>query len=266
MSATLFVTGGRGFLGRRVVGQAIAAGWTVSAPSHAELDVRDAAAVAAAIAAAEPTAVVHLAYRASEADTIVAGSANVALAARHTGARLVHLSTDVVFAGREQPYVESDRPDPVFAYGQAKADAEAQVADVDPGAVVVRTSLLYSADPADLATCQLDVADPGFTFFVDEHRSPACVDDVAAAVVKLAGPLAEVSGPLHVAGTEAWSRNRFAEHVARWLGLDVTSLRTARRADLGLVRPGRVVLDVSRAEGLGVVCRPVTEVLTSRSS
>jgi dTDP-4-dehydrorhamnose reductase len=262
----LFVTGGRGFLGRRVVSRAAAAGWEVVAPSSVELDVRDGAAVAAAIAAAHPRGVVHLAYRAVEADTIVDGSTNVARASSAAGARLVHLSTDVVFAGRDQPYVERDLPDPVFAYGRAKAAAEVAVAAADPRAVIVRTSLLYSDQPDDLATCQTDVTDPGFAFFVDEHRSPACVDDVAAAVVALAGPLADVVGPLHVAGPEAWSRDRFAAHVARWLRLDVSRLRTARRADLGLVRPGRVVLDVSLAEGLGLRCRPVGEVLRPRSS
>jgi dTDP-4-dehydrorhamnose reductase len=262
----LFVTGGRGFLGRRVVALAATAGWEVVAPTSADLDVRDGASVAAAIAASHPLAVVHLAYRAAEADTIVDGSTNVAQASRSIGARLVHLSTDVVFAGRDEPYVEDDRPDPVFAYGRAKAEAESAVAAADPGAAIVRTSLLYSADRNDLATCQTDVTEPGFTFFVDEHRSPACVDDVAAAVVALAGPLVDVHGPLHVAGPEAWSRDRFAAHVVRWLDLDAAALRTARRADLGLVRPGRVVLDVSLAEGHGLRCRPVSEVLRPRSS
>jgi dTDP-4-dehydrorhamnose reductase len=53
----------------------------------------------------------------------VDGSRNVARAAR--GARLVHISTDVVFDGRlGRPYVEEDAPTPITEYGRTKAAAE----------------------------------------------------------------------------------------------------------------------------------------------
>ena len=110
--------------------QALAAGWAVGgtvlrrpcpvAGARAQrVDVRDGAAVRAAVARARPAAVVHTAYRQSgdgARETIVDGSAHAAGAARAAGARLVHLSTDLVFSGRlGRPLTEDDEPDPVGA-------------------------------------------------------------------------------------------------------------------------------------------------------
>ena len=68
----------------------------------------------------------------------------MARAAAAAGARLVHLSSDVVFSGRAgRPYAEEDAPDPITAYGAAKAEAERLVAAACRGAVLVRTSLIY---------------------------------------------------------------------------------------------------------------------------
>ena len=82
----------------------------------------DADAVLEVFGRLRPDAVIHTAYR-QEGETareiVVDGSANVARAAAAVGARLVHLSTDVVFDGRKgAPYVGvEDAPAPCTAYG-----------------------------------------------------------------------------------------------------------------------------------------------------
>ena len=268
----LLVTGGSGFLGRRVVRLAAAAGIDVVAPGSAELDVRDAAAVAQYVRSIRPAAIAHLAYRVDERDTIVDGSAHVARCAAQSGARLVHLSTDVVFGGRAEPYTEDDSPAPVYPYGAAKAEAERVVAEIDPGAVLVRTSLLYAADPHDpgapIEAVRRALQDHASVFFSDEVRCPALVDDVAAGVIALCHDrsLVGVSGPLHVAGTDALSRFELAQTIASWLGVDGAALRAGTHADLGLVRPGQLILDSTRAASLGLHCRGVRAVLASRPS
>jgi dTDP-4-dehydrorhamnose reductase len=263
MAKRMVVTGGHGFLGRRVVGLATDAGWEVTAPTSRELDIRDADEVDRLLRTSAADTVVHLAYRRDERETIVAGSANVARTSAAVGARLVHLSTDVVFAGRPSPYCESDLPTPVEAYGAAKADAEGEVAAAAPAAVLVRTSLLLG-EPGDLGQPQLDVVaaasgERPFTFFTDEIRCPTYAIDIAAAVMALCGPQRSISGPIHVAGPEAMDRATLARRLAERLGLDDRSLTTGRAADLGLAgrRPGCVVLDTGRADSLGLRCRPV---------
>jgi dTDP-4-dehydrorhamnose reductase len=259
------VTGGAGLVGRSVLGLAERAGATAVAPSSSELDVRDRSAVLGLLRAAAPDAVIHLAYRRAEHDTIVDGSAHVAEAARVVGARLVHLSSDAIFAGRPAPYPDDARPDPVHDYGRAKAAAEQVVAAADPAAVLVRTSIVYATDR--LAPCQLDVLDAlagrtAMRFFTDEVRSVVEVDDLAAALWHLATRELDRSGTLNVAGPEPVDRAGFARLIAAWSGLDPGGVPTAVLEGSGLVRPGRVVLDTTVAERAGLGCRPVSAVLT----
>ena len=104
--------------------------------STERVDVRDAAAVAALLTGARPDVVLHTAYRQDGPDAWevnVSGSENVARAAAAVGARLVHLSTDVVFDGRKgSSYTESDEPSPCSDYGRSKAEAERRVAARPP--------------------------------------------------------------------------------------------------------------------------------------
>lgn len=261
----MLVTGGSGYLGRHVLPLAAAAGWDVVAPSSTECDIRDPTAILQLAISRMPDAVVHLAYRPGDERAIVDGSGNVARAAAAVGARLVHMSTDVVFHGREDPYDEADPTDPLSDYGRMKAAAEDAVSARVRDAVLVRTSLMYGGSV--LGACQLDVLratqDPaGMAFFRDEIRCFTAVEDVAAAVVALADR-PDVRGPLHVVGPDAIDRHTFAVRTAAWLGLDATALRSTSLAESGLVRPARVVLSAARAAALGVTCRSLATVLAA---
>jgi dTDP-4-dehydrorhamnose reductase len=260
----MLVTGGSGFLGRHLLNGHASDQWELIAPSSSAMDIRRRDSTVDEITDWKPSAVVHLAYRKSDRRSIVDGSRNVADAAAACGARLVHMSTDVIFPGRAAPYSESDHPFPMIDYGRDKADAEQAVMEACPRAVMVRTSLLYGI--SDLGHVQLDVQralhvdhrTSPMTFFTDEYRSPVHAADVAAAVADLAGRT-DVTGPLNVAGPEAVSRADFARSTAQWMGLDSSRLRTSTIAEAGLVRPARIVLDTSKAKSLGITCRSVAE-------
>jgi dTDP-4-dehydrorhamnose reductase len=76
------------------------------------------------------------------------GARNLALVTRESGAALVHISTDYVFAGTKgQPYVESDAPLPLNVYGNSKLAGEYFVRTVNPKHFVLRTSALYGKNP-----------------------------------------------------------------------------------------------------------------------
>jgi dTDP-4-dehydrorhamnose reductase len=255
----LLVTGGAGYLGSEVLRRARGAGWDLRAtwwtaqPDVGDVewvraDVRDAVAMAPAVAGVD--AVVHTAYRQSDDawSTNVDGSRTVAEAAR--AARLVHLSTDIVFGGGRGPYGEEDPPAPINDYGRSKAEAERLVLAAHPEAVVVRTSLLYgAAEPGP----QERLARDGTTFFVDEIRSPTVVGDLADAILEIVA--LDASGPLHVAGADAVSRVEFAI----LLGADPDRIERARTTP---DRPADVALDSSRARTLlSTRLRGVHEVL-----
>ena len=252
----LLVTGGSGYLGAEILRRAPGAvGTAHTGRADIRLDVRDAAAVAAAVEAVRPVCVIHTAYaRSGDAawETNVAGARNVAAAAAAAGARLVHLSTDVVFGGDAgRPYVEADRPDPLTAYGRSKAAAEDAVRGAHPGAAVVRTSLIYGGDvPSTHERAVLDAlnGDSGMEFFTDEIRCPVHVGDLAAALLELAQ--LRMAGPLHVAGPDAVSRHEFARLAAAAAGHDAELIRGTRSAERPEPRPLDCRLDCSRARGM----------------
>jgi dTDP-4-dehydrorhamnose reductase len=145
--------------------------------------------------------------------------------------------------------VEEDPLSPVTGYGRAKAEAEARVREACPGALLVRTSLIYGGPTP--SKHELSACDPAQTFFTNEIRSPVQVGDLAAALLELAE--LDVSGPLHVAGAHAVSRAGFAELVT---GAPV------RSAPAPETRPLDCTLDSSRAQALlATRLRGVREVL-----
>jgi dTDP-4-dehydrorhamnose reductase len=242
----LLVTGGCGYLGRELVARAPARRWTVRATRFerppcgdaewVRVDVRDAAAVRAAVEGVD--AIVHTAYRqgAGEGEVNVAGSEAVARASG--GRRLVHLSTDLVFRGDRGRYREEDEPDPVNSYGRSKAEAERRVAGRRPDATLVRTSLIYGgAEPGP----QELLAREHRRFFVDELRSPVQVGDLAEAILELLA--LDRPGPLHVAGADDISRFE----LAVLLGADRAQLEAATTTP---DRARDVTLDSSRARAL----------------
>ena len=256
----MFITGASGLLGRHLQRTPAAQHWEIVAPGSSSMDIRRRDNVIDMITDWRPTAVVHLAYRRDDRRAIVEGSRNVAEAAAACGARLVHLSTDVVFAGRATPYTELDEPFPTIEYGRMKADAELEVLRVCPNAALVRTSLRYATDV--LAPVQLDVqralrGETDTAFFSDEYRCPSHAADIADAVAKLAA-MPDIVGPIHIAGPEAVNRADLAAHIARWLGMNPNLLRTTTLAASGLDRPARVVLDSTLANQRGLLVRPLS--------
>jgi dTDP-4-dehydrorhamnose reductase len=233
---SLHVTGATGFLGSELIRLRPDA-------TSERVDVRDGRGVSSLLRRLRPEVVIHTAYL-QQGDgaweTTVDGAANVARAARSVGARLVHLSTDVVFdGGKGRPYVEEDLPSPVTDYGRAKAEAERLVAAEHPEALVVRTSLIVGGPGHEPSRHERAALDPALTFYDDELRSPVQVGDLAAALLELAE--LGVSGPLHVAGEDAVSRAELAELVAG---------RPVRRAPAPEGRPLDCTLDSSLAGAL----------------
>jgi dTDP-4-dehydrorhamnose reductase len=254
----LLVTGGCGYLGRELVRLAVERGVEVRATWHrtepagdaewVQADVRDGAAMSAAAAGCD--AVIHTAYVQGEGAWEVNADGSAAVAAAARDARLVHLSTDLVFDGRRGRYREDDPPAPVNEYGRSKAEAEARVTRLHPEAAIVRTSLLYGGpEPGP----QERLARTHTRFFVDELRSPVHVVDLAEALLELVE--LDHAGPLHLGGADDVSRFDFAV----LLGADAGRLEAARTTP---DRAADVTLDSSLARTLLTTrLRGVREVL-----
>jgi dTDP-4-dehydrorhamnose reductase len=258
MTDRVLITGATGHLGRQVAERAATAGWSVvgtyftAAADVAEerLDVRDPGAVRDLVGRVRPAVIIHTAAGRDDWRVIADGAAHVAVAAAASGIRLVHLSTDALFSGREVHYDETALPDPINSYGAAKAAAETAVRAIDPTAAVVRTSLIigHGRGGHEMLTYQLISGQATGMLLTDQIRKPIHVDDLADAVLELATN--GYRGILNVAGRDSISRYDLGVLVARRDGLDPARIPAGTAAELGLRLPADVRLRVEKATSL----------------
>lgn len=279
----LFVTGGTGYLGQELLRQALALGWEVAASHHSRpplpypvtwvrLDLCDFGAAREALESLRPDVLINTAYAQSGPELwplSAQAPAHLAAMAHRLGARLLQLSTDLVFDGRsERPYREDDPPNPLSDYGRAKLEAERRVLE-HPGSLVVRTSLIYGLrlEPPDkhaLFALRLLRGEVQGVLFHDELRSPVAVEDLAAALLELAQHPRE--GILHVAGPEVLSRLEFAHLLLLARGLDPSPLPSGSAASFPGPRARNTALDCTLARSLlRTRLRGVREALALRS-
>jgi dTDP-4-dehydrorhamnose reductase len=178
----------------------------------------------------------------------VGGTANVAALAASRGAPLVFFSTDYVFDGRKTtPYVESDGPNPLSAYGRTKLHAEAAAG---AGAWIVRSSWLFGRTGHNFVRTMLALAaDRDEVAVVDDQRgAPTYVADLAAAVRELVDSGAD-PGVWHLAAEGDCTWADFAEAIFEEAGV---TCRVRRIATGELVRPAvRPAYSVLRSERAG---------------
>jgi dTDP-4-dehydrorhamnose reductase len=255
----LLVVGGSDFLGQEVTRQARLAGNRVVATFHSHappttgidwrrLDIRRRDHVAAPIDHARPAVIINAAYRQTDWATTADGGTHVAAAAAAVEARLVHVSSDAVFSGTAVHYDETCNPDPITPYGAAKAAAETTIKDLDPTAVIARTSLIIGdgGSPHEKLVHALASGATTGALFTDDVRCPVHVTDLASALLELAN--SSYSGIHHVAGADAVSRYELGALIARRDGLDETTLPTGRRADTSIPGPLDVRLDCAKTQ------------------
>lgn len=190
----------------------------------------------------------NCALKACELDPAMAWTLNVATAAAigknasDHGARLVHLSSDLVFSG-ERPaggYTETDAIDPVTIYGKTMAEAEQVLADVAPGAAVLRISLPMGASfnrhagAIDWIQSRFRKSRPA-TLYFDEVRSCTYVDDLSRVCeIFLAGNQA---GLYHVGGPQSVTLYQIGQIVNRVGGYDPDLLHGCPRQAAGPMPP-----------------------------
>jgi dTDP-4-dehydrorhamnose reductase len=221
-------------------------------PNAHHLDVRAEASVARVMDKVQPDIIFHTAaLNQGDAQELYAtnarGSAYLAQHAARRGARLVHLSSDVIFDGRRGNYTEADAPNPITPYALSKVDAEKNVVASGANAVLVRTSLIYGFRPLDPRTRAVLRGEMP-RLFTDEMRCPIWVFNLSEALVELAA--LDYRGVLNIAGTQALSRYDFGVKLLRALDGDARILTPTTSAESGLVRPRDCTLDVSRAQKL----------------
>ena len=228
--ARWLVTGAGGMLAADLLPRLASAGHEVTALRRADLDVTDAAACAEAVEGHAVVANLAAWTAVDDAETAEAGAfavnavgaANLASACARSGARMVHVSTDYVFAGDSTtPYAVDAPVAPRSAYGRTKAAGEWAVLAHCPSALVVRTAWLYGAGGPNFAATMARLAGERETLAVvdDQRGQPTWTADLADALVRLVG--AEAPGGLwHGTSSGETTWFGFTRAIFEELGLD----------------------------------------------
>jgi dTDP-4-dehydrorhamnose reductase len=214
----VLITGATGQVGLEL--QATApAGVEVVARSSRELDVTQPGLVQRELDRICPSVIINAAgfTRVDEAEREPAqaqkvnadGAGNVAQAAMRVSGRLIHLSTDFVFDGRQgRPYAPDDPPNPLGVYGRTKLAGERLVQERMAGAaLIVRTAWVYAARGHNFVRTMLRLMreQPSLEVVGDQVGSPTWARGLARALwTAVARP--DLRGILHWtdAGVASW--------------------------------------------------------------
>lgn len=197
------------------------------------LDISDMAAVSDYVNANRPDVIINCAAMTNvdgcESDYKTAfkvnalGVKNLAVSAESIGAKLIHVSTDYVFAGNgTKPYCEWDKVDPQSVYGASKALGEKYALSFCKKTFVVRTSWLYGYIGKNFVKTVRRVikANGGIGVVCDQRGNPTNANDLAHHLLKLA--VTEEYGIYHCTGEGECSWYDFAVKIAEYSGLGDT--------------------------------------------
>lgn len=263
------ITGAGGMLGRDLVDLLRDAGETVVGLDRSELDVTDVAAIRRALDSTEPDVVINTAAytrvddaesNPHEADRVNGHAVGLLATACASGARLIHLSTDYVFAGEAaQPYDVAAPIAPKSAYGRSKALGEAAALAAGGDVHVVRTAWLYGGTGPSFVRAVGGRLRQGIAVDVvdDQRGAPTWTRDLADRLIALGRADVE-AGIWHCssAGSATWFDVAVA--LAEEVGADPALVRptTTAALDRPAPRPAYSVLSNAKWADAGLPPMP----------
>lgn len=252
----------RSLYGEAVVGVRQSSMWPLTGEGIVACDVEDAAAVRRLWEEYRFESVLNAAgscrLKSCELDPVMAhrvnvvGTKNIMQIAGRRASRVIHLSIDLVFAGRKDgSYAETDATDPVTVYGAKMVEAERVVARLAPDSCTLRISLPMGisfnghAGAIDWIASRFKQNKP-VTLYIDEVRSPKYTDCLNRLLHHLMNhPL---RGTYHAGGVRDLSLFQIGQIVNVVGGFPPELLHGCPRAAAGPMPPraGNVTLDSSK--------------------
>ena len=256
----LLITGGSGFVGGHLLGQA-RKDWEVHATYESRpfqfssvttipLSLGNPYQIGRVLEQIRPHVLIHAAAKGDlelcEKDPAAAFRINAEatrilsrLCAAHS-CRLVYVSTDMVFDGREGNYSESGPANPINVYGRSKLDGEMQVLSECPQAAVARSALIYGKPVTGSNSFSEKILVQVYSgktcpLYTDQIRSPILVDDLACALLELAGN--DFQGIIHLGGRDSVVRFTFGTALAEVAHFEKSLLKPVRMDDVPTEAP-----------------------------
>jgi dTDP-4-dehydrorhamnose reductase len=193
----------------------------------------------------------------------VVGARNVAVASNSVHAKLIYLSTDMVFDGKKGYYKEEDSPNPKNHYGQTKLEGEREVEGALEDYVIARVSVLYHWNMFTHTTNFVEwiyrnlKAGKPLSLFSDQFRCVTFIENANDALLGIWEK--DERGIFHVVGKDCISRDAVGLELAEVFGFDcdLISKTSWEEGEWQAHRPKRLCLDASKMESrLGI--RPMS--------
>mmetsp|Transcript_24190 Transcript_24190/g.43789 ORF Transcript_24190/g.43789 Transcript_24190/m.43789 type:complete len:343 (+) Transcript_24190:94-1122(+) len=278
----VLVTGATGLLGRQVMRVFQERGWKVrglafsrATEALVKCDLLDVSQLAYQFKDFCPGIVIHCAAERrpdkleSDKDYAIRINAdvvrNVGNLAKEYQAWLIYLSTNYVFDGKQAPYDEDATPCPINVYGESKLAGERAVAEVHPGAAILRVPLLYG--PIEKleetsVTGLLDTVVAGYAKLDNwQERFPTNTEDLALVIEAFCTIQCRTPGHGSFGGIFHWQANeRHTKYsmgmaIAEITGLDTTHITPVDSAPA----PG----SAPRPQFERMLCKRLESILTS---
>ena len=261
----ILLTGITGQVGQELQRTLTSVGEVIGVDRHS-LDLTQPKQIRARIKEIKPDVIVNAAaYTAvdkSESESELAMAINataptqMAIAAREIGAKLLHISTDYVFNGRNHtPYLETDATDPLGVYGESKLQGENGVIKNCDRHLILRTAWVYgSRGHGNFVKTMLRLGKERSELKVvaDQVGSPSWSYDIALAITQLIGKSLKDD----ICGIFNYTNSG----VASWYDLAVATFAEAE--ELGFPLKIERVLPISTAEFPTPTERPAYSVLS----
>jgi len=164
--------------------------------------------------------------------------------------RFIHISTDYVFEGNAStPYKEDSLTMPLGIYGASKLEGEQAVLRKNPGAIIIRTSWVYSAYGKNFVKTMIRLMGEKDAINVvnDQSGSPTYAADLAKALLTIIEKDQWVPGIYHYANKAVITWYEFAVAIRDLCGFNckVNPIDTSQYPTPA-VRPGYSVLSTDK--------------------
>ncbi|MBD3630214.1 SDR family oxidoreductase [Cyclobacterium sp.] len=205
----------------------------------------------------------------------VKATLNIIQAATQCQSHLIFISTDFIFDGKNGPYDEEDKPNPLNYYGQTKLETEIAIQKYPYKWAIVRTNLVYGISH-DMSRSNIILwvkkgLEQGKTLELvdDQFRTPTLAEDLAEGCLLIVAKKA--SGIFNLSGEELLTPYDMAIITAGFFHLDATKIKKTDSSHFGQVanRPLRTGLIISKAkeilgfspksfaEGIGIIAKQI---------
>lgn len=281
--AKILITGARGMLGGALC-EELSPEYEIIAFGHKDCDITQRNQLITRVSQVNPRVIIHTAaltdvdaceVNIDEAYNVNAkGTETVALACEKIGALLIYISTDYVFDGRKnEPYLETDLPNPVNIYGKSKLEGEKLIPSILKKYLIIRSSWLFGKGRENFVNNIIERAKKEKVLSVanDKFSSPTYTVDLARAIKVLLTTYnlrltTDICGIYHITNSGHCSWYEYAKKILECAAIKdvkLVPISLSKFLNFKALRPKYSVLDNSRyRKATGKLLRPWPEAVT----